>query len=339
MKKVRIGILGAGTMAKRHLTAMKNIDKLEVVGVTSARPESLERINKQFGIRAYSAQDLLLENVDAVDVCLPTFMHESITRMAAVFGVHVICEKPIALDPVDAKQMVDTCGKACIKFMVAHCLRFRSEYVFLKETVANKRYGGLVDLTAWRYGTLPGSASGNWLMDKKLSGGPGVDLHIHDVDMIRYLMGEPAEVYSGRIEKEKVISVNSAFRFDSGAMARAAAGWFISPEYPFTQGYRAVFENAIIEFHSQNRQPLTITTPDGRSRNPSIEKSDPYANQLEYFADCIRRDIEPERSSGREGMESLLLALAAGESAATGEIVRLPYNPFIEEPIADSRSE
>lgn len=331
MEKVRIGILGAGSIAKRHIEAMKEIENIEIAGITGARPGSLERVAAEFGINMFNEHDMLINNADAIDICLPTFMHESMTRLAAVLGIHVLCEKPIALDPFEAKQMVDTCEKAGVKFMVAHCLRFWPEYVFIKDLIERKKYGGLVDFSSWRYGPLPDWASRNWLMDAKLSGGPGIDLHIHDIDMIRFLMGEPCSVYSGRVEKEKVISANSEFRFDGGATARAAAGWYISPEYVFTQGYRATFENAVVTYHSDHEPAMTVSTSDGRTNNRVIEQTDPYREQMAYFADCIIDDIEPERCSGSEGLKTLMATLAAGESAACGEIVKLPYNPDSEE--------
>ncbi|MFA6449010.1 MAG: Gfo/Idh/MocA family oxidoreductase [bacterium] len=321
--KTRIGIFGAGAMARKHLEAYRGIKFAQVVGVCSARPERLKKIAADFGTRAFADREAMLAEIDAADICLPTFMHEDAARAAAGAGVHAICEKPIALDTRAAKRMINSAGRSNTILMIAHCLRFWPEYTILRAAVTRGSFGKPLSFHAWRFGSLPAYSSRNWLLDEKKSGGPAVDLQIHDADMAFFLFGKPAAVRATEINSKLVRSVNSEYIYTGGPAVSVSAGWFFPKTYPFSMGYRAVFETAVIEYESSRTPRVTIHRPGKTPLHPNLQPTDAYREELLYFANCVRFSSEPSVSPAQDALSALRMVLAARKSAASGRAVRL----------------
>lgn len=317
--KVKLGILGAGEMAARHIDAVAASSDIEIVGVSWAGESGLRRISESRGVRAYSDPTELLNICDAVDVCLPTFLHEEAVLQCAAAGKHVLCEKPLALTPHSAKKMIDACDETGIIFMAAHCLRFWPEYVFLIEAADEKRFGAPVSFTAWRFGGMPGWASGAWLLDVEKSGGPALDLQIHDIDIAQRLFGMPGAVNATEMKKESIMAVSTALNYKDGPVVRCDAGWYFKDGYKFRQGYRAAFEGGIIEFHSDRENGLVVFQDGEKPLCPEIVAESAYRSELEYFCGCVRDGEGPARSSAADGAKAVAIAAAAIESAADGK--------------------
>jgi len=324
-EKIKIGIFGAGSMARKHLEAYRALKNAKVVGVAGARLWNLKKIASEFDTEPYEESAVLLRKIDAADICLPTFLHESAVLAAADAGVHVICEKPIALDPRAAERMIDAARRARVTFMVAHCLRFWPEYTFLRQAAADRRFGSLLSFYGWRYTALPAWSSRGWLLDDSKSGGPIVDLHIHDADMALFLFGRPNAVRASEISTELVRSVASEFIYENGPSARADAGWFMSKIYPFSMGYRAVFEKAVLDYHSRNTPRLTLLLPGKTPANPRLAESDGYREELRYFLKCVGECSRPSVGSAEDALDSLRAALAARRAAASGKREKITF--------------
>ncbi|HOO56952.1 MAG TPA: Gfo/Idh/MocA family oxidoreductase [bacterium] len=320
---VKLGILGAGYMARAHIEALRDVAGCKVVGVSHARRSSLRKLEKETGADPFENPEELLSAVDAVDICLPTFLHEEATLKAARAGVHVLCEKPIALDYAAAKRMISGCAGAGVLLMVAHCLRFWPEYTFIKESMNSGNFGNLMSFHGWRHNCTPAWSSRDWLLDESLSGGPTLDLHIHDADMIQFLFGKPSSVRATGFSTGNIRSICSEFKFDSVHHARAEAGWYFPKSYPFHMGYRAVFENAVVDFHSQHDPEIRVFRPGGKMWTPKLKLSDGYREELKYFVDCVRTGREPSLSSAQDAALSLRMVLAAASSAKSGKSVRI----------------
>ena len=324
-KRMRLGIFGAGMMARAHLEALRGVNEAEAVGVSWAGAKSLKRISAEFGVPAFSDSGELLARADAVSVCLPTFLHEEAAVMAAAAGRDVLCEKPLALEEAAAIRMIKACRRAGVRLMTAHCLRFWPEYVFLKKAVESGVFGAALEFHGSRFSAAPGWSSGNWLLEDSLSGGPAIDLHIHDADMILHLFGPPESARSRLVSALGAKSVHTEFAYSNGPVARADAGWFFG-SYPFRMGYRAVFERAVVEYDSAAEKTLKIWTPaGGPPRAPKLTKTDGYREQIRYFARCASKGCEPEMSDGQAGLDALRLVRNALRSSETGRAVR--YRP------------
>lgn len=311
---LRIGIIGAGHMAETHLDAFKRAGVGEVVGVTAARPSSLRRFAKKHGAKAFDAPESLFKKIDAADICLPSFLHEEYTVRAARHGLHVLCEKPIALDEKAAENMIKACRNAGVVFMVAHCLRFWPEYQYLEKVFTEGRYGALLALHCERAVSRPGWFSRGWAADGAKSGGVAVDLHIHDADFILKLLGEPRRVSARRVEKEGTEFVAADYYYPKGLVAHAEAGWLLRDGYPFHMAFRAVFEKCVVEYDSRVKPTLTVYREGEKTLSPRLADTDGYVEQARYFVRCAGKRARPDLSTGESALRSLKMVLREKKS-------------------------
>lgn len=310
-------------MARAHLEALRGLKEAEAAGVSWAGEKSLKKISAEFGVPVFSRPEELLARADAVSVCLPTFLHEEAAATAAAAGRDILCEKPLALDEAAAKRMIEACRRAGTRLMTAHCLRFWPEYVFLKKAAQSGEFGAALEFHGSRFSAAPGWSSGNWLLEDTLSGGPGIDLHIHDADIILHLFGPPESARSRSVSAPGLRAIYSEFAYPNGPVARAEAGWFFTGSYPFKMGYRAVFERAVVEYDSAAENTLRVWRAGGGAPlAPKLKKTDGYREQIRYFARCSVGGCEPEMSDGLAGLAALRLVKNALRSSETGRAVR-----------------
>lgn len=312
---VRIGIFGAGTMARKHIETYAAIKGARVAGVSWAGARSLKECEKLYGISAFADTGALLGLVDAVDICLPTPQHEEAALRAAAAGRHVLCEKPLALDLAAAGRMIAACRRAEVILMAAHCLRFWPEYVFLKNAVNQQKYGALRELSLERYSSFPQWGSKGWLADAARSGGAAIDLHIHDADMVLFLLGAPRAVRARETVSSKYETIETSYDFGDGPLVSARGGWILQSGYPFHQSFRAVFEQAVIEFDSRQTSTLKVFKTKGKPQKPRLPERDGYYYQLKHFIICVRTGTTPKTSTGEQGRQALALTLAEKKSA------------------------
>lgn len=318
---IRIGILGAGYIAHTHAKAWLDNGEVELSGASWAGEASLNKLLNKFGVPAVNDVDELLAQSDAVDVCLPTGLHEEAVLRAAAAPRHVLCEKPMAATLEAADRMAAACRDAGVIFMAAHCLRFWPEYMYLKRAIERGQHGRLLWLDLERFSSFPDWSSRGWLTDTAQSGGPALDLHIHDADMISYLLGAPRAVSAHEISTPSCMGIAVDYDYGGAPVAHARGGWIAQRNYPFHMAYRAVFESAVVEFDSRNTPAVRFTWPRGKPPAPFIQKTNGYRLQAKHFAECVANKKQPETATAQDARDSLALALAARESARTGRPV------------------
>ncbi|MFW6065817.1 MAG: Gfo/Idh/MocA family protein, partial [Planctomycetota bacterium] len=181
---VRVGVVGLGMMGRTHLTAYRDIPQADVVALCDSDPDRREGERSAApGARATGNYRELLEDsgIDAVDLCVPTHLHATLTVEALEAGKHVFCEKPMALRTDQARAMLAAAETAGRTLMVGHVLRFWPEYVAIKQIIDDGRFGRVRSAALRRISGPPGWDAG-WYADASLSGSAAMDLHIHDVD-------------------------------------------------------------------------------------------------------------------------------------------------------------
>jgi predicted dehydrogenase len=202
---VRIGIVGIGFMGMIHYLATSKLAGGQVGAICSRDPKKLAGdwtgIQGNFGppgsemdlsgISAYPRIDDLLADpsIDLVDLCVPNDEHAKLTIQALEAGKHVLVEKPIALNSADGRAMVDAARASGKLLMVAHVLPFFPEFAFAREAVLSGRYGSLKAAHLSRVIARPDWSSG--IIDSDRSGGPAIDLHIHDTHFVGLVCGVP----------------------------------------------------------------------------------------------------------------------------------------------------
>lgn len=294
---MRVGLIGCGFMGRMHAEVYGLLENAELTAVADRRPETAREMGERFGVRAYGtlAEMLLNEELDAVDVCLPTFLHREATVEAARAGKHVLCEKPMALTLHEADDMIRECELAGVQLMIGHCIRFWPAYAMLKRAVEDGAMGRLLSVNLTRYGEFPTWSSDNWLADESRSGGGVLDMHIHDTDYALYLLGEPDELASfGTVDDRGPSFVFTTLQY-RGCVAHLEGGWNLPARTPFKMAYRAIFERGALFFDGG---PVTAYRPG----SPPIETDFPampargggnisdlggYYHEIKYFVDCL----------------------------------------------------
>ena len=315
---MRVALIGCGFMGRMHANVYGALTTAELAAVVDHRPDKLAAFSEEFGVSAYSSMGELFasEEIDAVDICLPTFLHKDATIEAARAGKHVLCEKPMALNLEDADAMIAECESNGVRLMIAHCIRFWPEYALLKEIVDNRRLGELKSINLTRYGEYPHWSSENWLGDASKSGGGALDMHIHDTDYAHYLLGTPDEVYArGTLDEKGVSQIFTTMTFGS-KVAHLEGGWNLPAKTPFKMTFRAIFDNGAV---IMDGGPMTIYDG-GEPQVPEFSKMEAagggnisdmggYYHEIAYFVDCIMNDRPFEVTTPQTSRESLATTL------------------------------
>lgn len=236
------------------------------------------------GVAKYSSIDAVLADtaVDAVDICLPTDMHESVAIQALRAGKHVLVEKPMALDGGSARRIIaeaKSCGRM---LMCGQVLRFLPEYNALKENILG--IGKVAQATFHRRCGVPNW--GGWLLDPVRSGGAIFDLLIHDVDYCLYLFGAPSAVAATGSGD----TMDAQLFYANGLVVVIAGGWEHSTSYPFRMEYRVSGERGVIEFSSTGRAPTLYASTE---EVLPLTGTAGHGAEIEYFIACCESGRPP----------------------------------------------
>ena len=237
------------------------------------------------GQSKYADFDALLADpaVDLVDLCVPNDQHAALAVRALEAGKDVLVEKPIALSAADADAMLDAAKAGGRLLMVAHVLPFFPEFAFAAEAVQVR--------CRLKFGALPKAAHLNrviarpdWsagIADADRSGGPAIDLHIHDTHFIGLVCGVPRAVHSrGVVEGREVRHLTTQYLYDEPDLAVSAVSGALSQSgRPFAHGFDFYLERATLSFASANMAgegqvaPLALILPDGTVERPAASGS------------------------------------------------------------------
>ncbi len=220
-------------------------------------------------------------DIDAVDLCIPTDFHAPVAIDALRARKHVLVEKPMALDAASCEQMIAEATSHDRILMVAHVLRFSAPYLALEHVEAVRsasfrRQCGPPDWAAW-------------FADPARSGGGVFDLLIHDADIVLHLFGPPLEISATGSADQ----ISAQLHYPNTAV-EISGGWH-TPAVPFSMQYTVTTDRGTLHY-------------DSRDSVPSSES--PYAAEIRYFADCVRRHKQPARCPPRESARAVRLMRA-----------------------------
>jgi len=332
MGSLGVAVIGAGFISRIHLEAWKKITNVEVKAVVDLEEERARNYSQLFKIPDfYTDYNKVLErsDIDIIDVCTPTYTHARIAIDAMSHGKNVLVEKPISIKLKDADEVIKASDKYGVKFMVAHCLRFWPEYKVAKNIVERGEIGEPRVARAYRLSPYPNWSWQSWLKDFYKSGGVFVDMSIHDVDFLRWAIGDVEEVFArGGVLKTKDASsydyVHALLKFKNGAIAYVEGSWIQPKNFPFTTYLEIVGTNGILKVDNQTTSSVKIFRDGAQiSMNPISE--DAYYLEIKHFVDSVVNDYKP-MISGLEARKSLEVVLAGVKSILENKPVRLPLN-------------
>jgi predicted dehydrogenase len=196
-KKLRVAFIGCGGICQTHMGALSKMPEVEVVAGVDIVPERLKMFGDKWGVTSlYKDWNKMLKEVkpDAVSVCTPNGVHAAPAIDASNAGCHVLCEKPMAMNPGECEKMIAAAKKAKKKLVIGFQYRYHPNSQFLKRARDNGEFGDImfVKCQALRRRGIP-----NWGVfgQKKLQGGgPMIDIGVHCIEMAHYFMGSPKPV-------------------------------------------------------------------------------------------------------------------------------------------------
>ena len=321
---IKIGIIGLGFMGRTHAAAYQQLQSaldFEVTAVADTDKEKADHTAKLLGAKAYySPQDLIDHaDINTTDICLPTYLHYEYASKALSKGFNIFVEKPLCLNSKDAYSLVKQAEEKKVFSQVGQCIRFWTEYEYLKSVIDSGIFGKVKHIKLRRLSPTPNWGGNNWLLDEQLSGGAALDLQIHDADFALYLFGQPERIKSFTNHVgEKYSSIVSELMYKDFTVITEGS-WDYPLSFPFEMSYIAALEKATIIFSSLHG--LQVCPNDGANFCPELKRecsaqSDAggnisdlggYYNELYYFIDCINKGVQPVKASLLAGAEAVEL--------------------------------
>jgi predicted dehydrogenase len=354
-QKLRAAVIGVG-VGWNHVQGYQTSPHAELVALCDANPAALQACGDEFSVPPsgrYTDYNAVLgrDDIDAVSIALPNFLHEPVAVAAFEHGKHVLCEKPLATDPASGQRILDAAQSAGKTLMVCYNHRYRPEIMWLKDQIVRGEFGRVYAAKAgWmREGWIP--THGAWFTQKAKSGGGAlIDLGVHVLDMALWLMGYPKPVsvsgaayaeFGPRLQKTRPRDMKPAHaidvddlglgfvRFENGAVLQFEAAWATHRE-PTQDGiFVRLFGSeaganfftgmpngeTVSMFRYVNDQPSAIT--------PKLSSGiSGHVRAVHHFVDCALNGKTPE-SPGEHGLIGLKIINAIYESARTGREVEL----------------
>lgn len=322
-QKVRIGVIGTGGIAQSaHLPGYAKIPELcEIVAVADIRPEAVQKAAADFNVPHVFEdyhQLLAMDEVDAVSICTPNYLHMQPALEAFAAGKHVLCEKPVAMNAQEARRMVKAARQAGKKFQVGYNLRFSPHNQLLKKYVDGGELGDVyyARAQALRRRGIPGW--GVFIDKEKQGGGPLIDIGVHILDLTLWFMGHPRPVAASGVtyakfgKRDDVVGflgqwdhtrftvedfAAALIRFDNGATVVLESSFVANlPEDIFSTTLCGTHGGAITSPFST--PALTITKESHRSLqkfHPEIPSANvnTHYEEMRSFVECIREDRPP----------------------------------------------
>jgi predicted dehydrogenase len=340
---IKVGLAGYGFMGHMHAQCHEATGDSKVIAVADVEAERRREAGEKLRCRTYMSLEEMLAagEIDMVDICSPTYLHEEMVVAAAAAGKPILCEKPMSLTLEACDRMIESVDKTGVPFMVAQVIRFWPEYQVIREILQSGRWGRLEWLSARRLSPPPSWAWKGWLLDPAKSGGAVLDLHLHDLDAIAWLAGPPKSVQAVGVAGpqggiDSVVSLG--WDHPSGAKSAAEGSLCLSPGFPFSMALLVACEKATIRFDSGLSPSLVVYPFDGPSHIPdlpvpkvgaaagtagNISSLGGYYNEIKYFTTCLREGRRPDVVTPAESREAVRICLAVARSASTGQVVTM----------------
>lgn len=336
---MRIGFIGSGGIAREHLANLAVLPEVEVVALCDLSKDVIEETQRAVNARlmelgasqvlaATSFDDyrvmLRTERLDAVYICLPPFAHGAPEEAVIDAGIPMLVEKPVALDLDRAVRLLTAIRRRGLLCATGYQTRYAPHVQRAKEILTDETTVGMAMVT--RFGSTPGVS---WYHRQDRSGGQVTEMATHQVDLLRYLLGEVQTIYAAaatRINNQRrpdydIFDVNcSTLTFDSGAVASFTTNFITAGDNPLSGSTMQVFCDGMSLALDSG---LQVFSADG------VEETTSTDNPIRTEDECFVRAVAEGRpelilSDYENGVRNLAVTLANDRSARTGQPVQIP---------------
>lgn len=298
---VNLAVIGVGVMGTNHIRVLSSMENVIITAISDTDENKLNTIGTQFNIsKKYKDYKELLknENLDGVVVAVPASFHKKVVFDCIDAGVNILLEKPISHDIKEAQEIIDKAKGKNIVLLVGHIERFNPVIAKIKEFIDQGNLGEIYLVNSTRIGPFPKRLYG-------LQEGVLIDISVHDVDIIRYLVGEINQVYAQLLfSGNQEIYAKSLFKIGKNARGSSEFSW-ISPKrlrsieiYGLKGMLKADYFAQELTFYENNdaeveRSLEKGTISAGKIVEIPILKQEPLRVELSHFIDCIKNNKNP----------------------------------------------
>jgi predicted dehydrogenase len=332
---MKIAFAGAGYIINIHAKAAKAQKDVELAAVVEKFSDKAAALAKKFGIKnQYGTVEQMLKagGVDALVIGTPNFLHSPQTIAALKAGIHVMVEKPMAMNSREAEKMMDASAQSSASLMVAHCWRFDPDVLWLKEQ--SKKLGKIIRTKGYGVHTHWGPAG--WFTQKQFAGGGAIaDMGIHALDTARFLLDDPkpVSVYAkiGTFYKDFDVDDTGVIivEWDNGATSYIESGWWqphadgpeAATQMYGVEGFGQLFPTRV-EIGKKKEERIDVIESGFEFPRKEHCPQSLYDTQMAYFIECIRMNKTPV-PGGMEGWMNMKVVDAAYLSSKTGKAVKI----------------
>ncbi len=317
-KKLNVAVIGVGNMGKHHSRIYSELQRVKLVAVMDINSQLGTEIANKYATHYYNDIKELIrkENLDAVSICVPTTLHYKISKIFINAGINVLIEKPITANISEAKKILRLAKEKKVKLLVGHIERFNPAVQKVKEIIEKGDLGSITAVIARRVGGFPPQ-----IKDTNIA----VDLVIHDVDIVNYLLDElPSKIYLNKRNNHIKYREDSSefFLKYKNTSAYIQANW-ITPvkirklNITGTEGYLEMdYIEQTIEFYKSNYEKFLEENKNFldyilKFSNPSktiipVEAKEPLKEEILYFINAILEDKEIDSSFALDALKIVL---------------------------------
>jgi predicted dehydrogenase len=340
-KKLKVGVIGLGSMGSTHLDIYSQISEVEVVALADPIKNRLDGSSRAEGNISGQAQgsvagieakkyldgmDLIDDpDIELVDICVGTNLHFVFVEAALAKGKHVLVEKPLARTYDEAKKIVELALNSSTNIMSAMCLRYWPAWVWLKKVIDNKQYGRCLSLTCKRQTSHP---PGTFYSNDDECGGALLDLHVHDTDFINYCFGMPRAVFSQGYKGPSggIDHVATHYIYDqsqNSPLVTAEGTWTMQEGYGFNMSYTANFEKATACYLLDDEETLRLFRSGHEPEIIRLGEGMGYEFEIRSFVDDILSNKAININLLKQAAESVAIIEAEMVSIKSCSVVTL----------------
>ena len=317
---VRIGLVGAGGIARTHLSRYTKLADAKIAAVCDTDLDTARRaVDSLLCTPIFESVEVMLEEteLDAVDICTPPAFHAEAAMQAIEKGLNVLSEKPLSQDAATARKIAEAADLKGVLLMTGFCHRFHPPIAFVHEKIEAGDFGQIVMFRNRFAG--PAKMEDRWFSRKAIAGGGAfIDTSIHSVDLFRFLVGEPTRVEAvmrrtSPAIKEVEDTAIALLATADNRMGTVECSWALPEGYNVVEVFG---ERGVAMIHYWDGMASRYKTTRMKDWEPLPEKGDRFANELQHFLDaCLGRTSL--KVTGHDGVRAIEIAEAAYQSAGS----------------------
>ncbi|WP_455645220.1 Gfo/Idh/MocA family oxidoreductase [Methanosphaera sp.] len=316
MKQTNVGVIGVGSMGYNHVRIYSELENANLVAISDMVRGTLDNVSKEFNTIGYVDFDniLQIDDIEAVNICVPTVFHHDVVMRAIEAGKNVLVEKPVASKLSEAEEMINAAEDAGVILATGHVERFNPAVRVAKRLLDEGAIGEVVTANSKRLGPYP---------PRIRDVGVAIDLAIHDIDIFNYLFESKANtVYANMSSKLKNCEFEDhaeiMTKYDSGVLSILETNWLT----PYKKRQLNITGLEGIISVDYGNQTVTLYKEDNHVENIKVENKEPLKEELRSFVNAVQTKKQPE-VTGTDGYEALKIVDAAMKSAKDKTLIYL----------------